>query len=74
MVCPPVRGDKPRALASGLFPVQTYNLWLGQGWYKGKIRQKPFGSHDFDAKHFLRHGYKVEHLGNMNVKQGIFEV
>ena len=22
MVCPPVRGDNPRALASGLFPVQ----------------------------------------------------
>ena len=27
-VCPPVRGDNPRALASGLFPVQA-----GKPWY-----------------------------------------
>ena len=27
MVCPPVRGDNPRALASGLSPVQMDELW-----------------------------------------------
>ena len=28
MVCPPVRGDNPKALASGLFPAQ-----VGKPWY-----------------------------------------
>ena len=27
MVCPPVHGDNPRALASGLSPVQVDNSW-----------------------------------------------
>ena len=27
MVCPPVRGNNPRALASGLSPVQADKLW-----------------------------------------------
>ena len=27
MVCPPVRGDNPRALASGLSPGQADKLW-----------------------------------------------
>ena len=27
MVCPPVRGDNPRALASGLSPVQADEPW-----------------------------------------------
>ena len=27
MVCPPVRGDNPRALASGLSPVQVDKPW-----------------------------------------------
>ena len=27
MVCPPVRGDNPQALASGLSPVQAIILW-----------------------------------------------
>ena len=27
MVCPPVRGDNPRALASGLSPVQADKPW-----------------------------------------------
>ena len=27
MVCPPVQGDNPRALVSGLSPIQTDKLW-----------------------------------------------
>ena len=28
--CPPVRGDNPRILASGLSPVQADNLWYSE--------------------------------------------
>ena len=28
MVCPPVRGDNPRALASGLSPIQADTPWF----------------------------------------------
>ena len=34
MVCPPVRGDNPRALASGLSPVQVDNISVDLVYYK----------------------------------------
>ena len=33
IVCPPVRGDNPRALASGLFPVQVDNHGITNLYY-----------------------------------------
>ena len=46
MVCPPVRGDTPRALASGLSPVQA-----GKSWYNYFIPPSGLAQYEFFWAH-----------------------